>query len=179
MYKLSLPIQNKGFTEENKKDYVRLCKKSKIDRIFLTASLSEDKEKLRSNIQYLKDEGFEVGIWVGNTIGHGETLLNGADTGKTPKYHPLVNIDGKTLSGTNCPYDKNFQEYVSKSIAALTACGSDMLMLDDDYRISQHGSVPACACPLHLKRVSELCGEEIKLENVKDLVFSGKRNKYR
>lgn len=179
MYKISLPIQSKRLNDENKPIFVSLCKKARVDRVFLTASLSENTDMLKENIEYFKNEGFEVGIWVGNTIGHGDTLLGGADVGGTPKYQPLVNLEGKTLYGTNCPYDKNFQVYVAKQAAALTDCGSDMLMLDDDYRISQHGRIPACACPLHLARVSELCGEEIKLEDVKRLVFSGKRNKYR
>ena len=179
MYKLSIPISNKCFNDNNKHDFVALCKKAKIDRIFLTASLSEDIERLSKNIQYLKDEGFEVGIWVGNTIGHGATLLNGADTGANPKYFNLVNLDGKALHGTNCPYDKKFQAFVSESLARLTSCGTDMLMIDDDYRLSQHSAQPCCACELHMAKMREFCGEDITREDLKRLAFDGTRNKYR
>ena len=179
MYKISLPIQSKTLNEENKPIFVSLCKKAGVERVFLTASLSENLEELKENIAYFKNEGFEVGIWVGNTIGHGATLLNGAGLGEKPKYQPLVNLDGNSLPGTNCPYDKKFQIYVAKSVAALTDCGTDMLMLDDDYRLSQHGHSPACACPLHMAKISEFCGEEVKVEDLKTLAFTGKRNKYR
>ena len=179
MYKISLPIQSRTLNDENKPIFVSLCKKAGVARVFLTASLSENLDELRENIAYFKNEGFDVGIWVGNTIGHGATLLNGADTGPNPKYQPLVNLDGNPLHSTNCPYDKNFQTYVAKSVAALTACGTDMLMLDDDYRLSQHGHSPACACPLHMAKISEFCGEEVKVEDLNALAFTGKRNKYR
>lgn len=179
MYKLSLPIQNKSLNEQNKRIFSDLCKRAGIGRIFLTASLSEDRKMLSDNIAFFKNEGFEVGIWVGNTIGHGATLLGGADTGANPKYQPLVNLDGNALHGTNCPFDENFKSFLAKSVALLTDCGTDMLMLDDDFRLSQHGRSPACACHLHLARISKYCGEEVTLEDLNRFAFTGKRNKYR
>ncbi len=179
MYKISLPIQNKRLNDENKPIFVELCKRAGVARVFLTASHDEDTQKFSENIEYFKNVGFEVGIWVGNTIGHGATLLNAADNDEKPKYQRLVNLEGQELFNTNCPYDKKLQVDIGKTVARLVSCGVDTIMLDDDYRLSQHGRSPACACPLHLARVSELCGEELKLEDVKRLVFSGKRNKYR
>ncbi len=179
MYKLSLPIQNKGINDENKKEFVVLCKKAGVDRIFLTASLSEDTEKLSDNIKFFKDQGFEVGIWVGNTIGHGETLLDSRDPGGKPAYQQLVNLQGTALYSTKCPYDENFRRDVAKSIARLSSCGSDMLMLDDDFRISQHGKSPCCFCELHMARIREICGEDITREELSELAFKGEKNKYR
>ena len=123
MYKLSLPIQSKSINDENKYDFVALCKKAGVDRVFLTASLFEDTEKLSNNIGFFKDQGFEVGIWVGNTIGHGETLLDSRDPGGKPAYQQLVNLQGTALYSTKCPYDEKFRRDVAESIARLSSCG--------------------------------------------------------
>lgn len=179
MYKISLPIRNNSLNEENKPIFVELCKKAEVSRVFLTASLAEDTKVLSENIDYFKNAGFEVGIWVGNTIGHGATLLNARDRGEKPKYQRLVNLNGNELFGTNCPYDKNLQVDIGRSVARLASCGVDMIMLDDDYRLSQHGHSPACACPLHMAKISEFCGEDVKIEDLNQIAFTGNRNKYR
>ena len=179
MYKISLPIQNKSVNDENRWDFVRLCKSAKVERIFLTASLSENAEILSRNIEFFKNEGFEVGIWIGCTIGHGETLLDSHDSGEHPKYQRLVNLQGTPLYSTNCPYDENFRRDVAGSIARLATCGSDMLMLDDDFRISQHGRSLCCICELHMAKIREFCGEDITREELCELAFKGGKNKYR
>lgn len=179
MYKISLPIQNKSLNDENRPQFVDQCRKAKVDRIFLTASLHENCDVLKQNIQYFKNNGFEVGIWVGNTIGHGSTLLESRDTGEKPKYQRLVNLDGKEMYSTNCPLDKDFQKHLGEQLAKLTDCGTDLLMLDDDYRLSQHGGSPCCACPLHMAKISKYCGEEVSVEKLNKYAFSGKKNKYR
>ena len=179
MYKISIPIQNRGVNENNKFEYIDICKKAQVDRVFLTASLGENAELLSQNIAFFKENGFEVGIWIGNTIGHGSTLLDSHDNGAKPKYQRLVNIEGEDLYSTNCPYDKSFQNYVATNVARLTACGTDMVMLDDDYRISQHGAHICCFCELHMAKIREFCGEDISLEELKKLAFHGEKNKYR
>lgn len=179
MYKLSLPIKSRALNEVNKPQFVDICKKAKVDRVFLTASLFEDTDSLSQNIAYFKDNGFETGIWIGSTIGHGATLLESYNNGEKPKYQPLVNLDGEDLYGTNCPLDKNFQQFVAKSLAGLSACGTDRIMLDDDYRLSQHGVTPCCFCALHMAKIREYCGEDVTREDMKKLAFSGRKNKYR
>ena len=179
MYKLSIPIQNRGVTDNSRSDYLTICRRAKVDRIFLTASLNENYDLLKYNIAFFKENGFEVGIWIGNTIGHGATLLESRNDGSAPKYQRLVNLDGQDLYSTNCPYDKAFQRSVAEKVARLALCGSDMIMLDDDYRISQHSAQPCCFCELHMARIRELCGEDVSREDLKKLVFTGKRNKYR
>lgn len=179
MYKISLPIRSSALNSENKPIFVDLCKKSEVSRVFLTASLFENTDSLTENIKYFKENGFETGIWIGNTIGHGATLLESYDNGEKPKYQRLVNLEGADLYSTNCPYDKSFQQHVAKSIARLAACGSDRIMLDDDYRISQHSAAPCCFCELHMAKIREYCGEDVTREDMKKLAFTGKKNKYR
>ena len=179
MYKLSLPIQNKSINDENRPLFISLCKKAKIDRVFLTADINIDLESLKNNISIFKSEGFEVGIWVGNTIGHGATLLNSMDTGEKPKYQQLVTLEENALYSTNCPFDESFRRDMARSLARLTACGTDMLMLDDDFRISQHGKSPCCVCDLHMAKIREYLGEDISREELVKLAFAGGKNKYR
>jgi len=179
MYKLSIPIIGRHINDENRRQFVDELKRAKADRVFITASIDDDLDVMRANVEYFKGNGFEVGIWIGNTIGHGATLFKLKETGEKPKYQRLVNLEGKDLIGTNCPLDKNFREYLAQKVAGLTGCGTDLLMLDDDYRLSQHGGSPCCACPLHLEKISRYCGEEVTVEQLNKLVFSGKKNKYR
>ena len=179
MYKLAIPIQNKSLNDKNRTQFVAECKRAGCERVFLTASLEENLEILKFNVQYFKDNGFEVGIWVGSTIGHGATLLNSRDTGEKPKYQRLVNLEGREMYGTNCPLDKSFQKYLSEQLAKLSECGTNLIMLDDDYRLSQHGASPCCACPLHMAKISKYCGEDITVEQLEKRAFSGKKNKYR
>ena len=179
MYKISLPISNKCLNGENRPIFVELCKRAGVHRVFLTASLSENAEMLSENLNYFKENGFETGIWIGNTIGHGSTLLDSQDNGEKPQYQRLVNLKGEDLYSTNCPLDKNFQYFVAKNIARLSACGTDMIMLDDDYRLSQHGKSPCCCCELHMAKIREYCDEDIDREELEALAFTGKRNKYR
>ncbi|MBQ8407513.1 MAG: hypothetical protein IJY39_01475 [Clostridia bacterium] len=179
MYKISLPIKNGALNEKNKPEFVELCKKARVDRVFLTASLTEDTDRMRENLAFFKENGFETGIWVGNTIGHGSTLLGSHDSGEKPKYQRLVNLEGTDLYSTNCPFDKEFQKFVAEGVARLTTCGTDILMLDDDYRLSQHGRSPCCCCELHMAKIREYCGEDISREELARLAFTGKKNKYR
>lgn len=56
----------------------------------------------------------------------------------------------------------------------------DMIMLDDDFRLSSFRSYDmGCFCPLHLKEFYRLIGEEIPRKKIKWLVYTGGRNKYR
>ena len=52
-------------------------------------------------------------------------------------------------------------------------------MLDDDFRLSQHGGSPCCCCDRHMEKIREYCGENISREDLKRLAFSGEKNKYR
>ena len=136
MYKLSIPIIGRHINDENRKQYADELKRAKADRVFVTASLDDDLDVMRAKVEYFKDNGFEVGIWIGNTIGHGATLFKLKETGEKPKYQRLVNLEGKDLIGTNCPLDKNFREYLAGKIAGLNGCGTDLLMIDDDLNLN-------------------------------------------
>ena len=181
MYKISAPIMASTVTRENRSKYVKLCREAGIGRVFLCTNspIFPLDPLLGENIAYFKAEGFEVGIWT-DTIGHGAALTHIADTADTSKYQPIVNLLGVTVPYTNCPSDPEFRAFIAKHIAKLAKLGPDIVMLDDDFRLSNHGgSELCCACEKHMARICELAGESITREELRPFVISGKPNKFR
>lgn len=164
---------------ENREIYLRLCREAGVERIFLAvdAVMEPVTPSLADNVAYFKSHGFEVGVWT-STVGHGFGLAHSEDTEKE-SFRQMVDIQGNRRHHAICPLDSNFISCFSAYIAELASTGADRVLLDDDYRMSQHGGELCCACEAHLKRISELVGEEITLEKIKPYIISGKKNKYR
>lgn len=181
MYKLSVPLMSSSINARNRAEYVRLCHEAGATRIFLAheSSMYPIPDTLAENLAYFKENGFEVGIWLGDTIGHGFALSH-IEGGMDASAFPLmIDIQGQQRPFAYCPLDANFRQYIAKTVAKLAATGADIVMLDDDFRMSQHGTELCCACPMHLKRIGEILGEEITLEQLRPFVISGNANKYR
>ena len=187
-YKYSVPIMNATVTAESRGEYLRLMKGSKVERVFLCiCDLWDDEDTIQRNIDSLKDNilffsknGIEAAIWQGVTVGHGAVLSHDTNTVRKKTYSPLVDINGNAVGDTRCPLDENFRRDLSAYIARLAAeTGAPLILLDDDFRISQHGQAQCCACDAHLSLMSLLCGEEVKREEIKKRVFASKPNKYR
>ena len=180
MYKLSVPIMSSTVHEGNRETYVRLCREAGVDRVFLVGgSIMEPiPPTLGENVAYFKAQGFEVGIWT-DTIGHGVKLSHVSDSPDTPTFPYMVDLAGDDRPYTNCPLDSDFRAYIAKFVAALAKTGTDIVMLDDDFRMSQHGTELCCACPAHLARIGEILGEGITLEALRPHVIGGKANRYR
>lgn len=178
MYKISVPLMNDTVFPHNQEKYLQLVRRAGASRVFLAINDFSVPETLADNIAFFKQHGLEVGVWL-STIGHGMLLTHCAEGMDEPEFPPIVNIEGQTQLFANCPLDDKFRTMVAKSIAALAKCGPDIVMLDDDLRISQHGDHLCCACDEHLKLMSEILGEEITREQIKPYVLSGKANKYR
>lgn len=184
MYKLSVPIYNRTVTPAMRETVLRQVKEAKVDRIFLIPLISvsdgsvPDYDSLCENIAFFQNEGYEVGIWVGHTIGHGSPLGDVAgeeDTGITP----LRNFAGRDIPDTRCPFDKKMQAGIAVLMENLARSGASIILIDDDFRISQHGSHFCCVCDLHMARISELLGEEISREELCTRIFAGGPNRYR
>ena len=179
MYKVAIPISNKNTNEKNRDIYAELFKKAKADRIFLGGHINEGVDAFKENLRYFKDQGFEVALWFHDTVGHGGTIVGAKDSGEKPKYTRLVDLDGNHHFGTYCPLDSAHRAYFAENLAKFASIKPDFIMLDDDFRLSQHGGVPCCCCELHMAKIREYCGEDITREELKSFAFTGKRNKYR
>lgn len=180
MYKLSVPIMSATVTPENRETYVKQCCEAGVERIFLaigSAIMQPIPERLAENVSYFKSCGFEVGVWT-DTIGHGFVLTH-VENDDQSDFEPIVDIAGRVRPHTNCPLDPSFRSYIASFVAKLASTGADIVMLDDDFRMSQHGGELCCACPRHLDRIGELVGERLSLDELRPYVLSGKANRYR
>ena len=180
MYKISVPIMSATVNESNREKYVQLCREAGATRVFLCngSILEPIPASLGENVRYFKSQGFEVGIWT-DTLGHGFVLDHVQTGGDAPFFTQMVNIQGEKRPHANCPLDAKFRTHIAKLVAGLAQTGTDIVQLDDDFRMSQHGTELCCACPAHLARIGEILGEEITLEQLRPYVLTGKANRYR
>ena len=148
MYKVAIPITNRNTNEKNRDIYAELFKKAKTNRIFLGGHINEGVDAFKENLRYFKDQGFEVALWFHDTVGHGGTIVGAKDSGEKPKYTRLVDLDGNHHFGTYCPLDSDHRAYFAQNLAKFASLKPDFIMLDDDFRLSQHGGVPCCCCEL-------------------------------
>lgn len=179
MYRISVPLQNRSVTESTRDDYLSLLKEANAERVFLVYNNEKDLLTLPENVAYFKEAGLAVGVWVGETIGHGGVLLNGIADGEEESFQPLVNVLGEEREGTRCPTDPRFCAKTANALANIAKAHPDFILLDDDLRISGHGPAFCCACPSHLAMMSAHIGEEVTQELLREHAFTGKRNKYR
>ena len=185
MYKLSVPIMFHTFTEENKFDIVKNLKECKVDRVFL-AGLGYlfnphgvfCSEELKGKIDFLKKEGFEVGVWF-NSFGHGDALLH--ESGEKADLSMFTKAEG--IGGKNensvCPYDENVIAEVSKNIKLVASMNPDLMMFDDDYRLNYRNYRMGCTCEKHLNEYYKRIGEVIPKDELEKKIFSGSKNFYR
>ena len=180
MYKISVPIMSSTVNEKNRERYVQLCREAGAERIFFAvASVMEPiSPSLAENVAYFRSQGFAVGIWT-DSIGHGKVLDHVENATDDDTFAQIVDITGSVRHHASCPMGASFQAYLSNRITELADTGAEFIMLDDDFRMSQHGGELCCACPMHLGRMAEWLGEEISLEKIRPYVLSGKPNKYR
>lgn len=188
MYKISAPLNLNTLTEKNRDEVVNTLKKCKVQRVFLCGGLYftvpgryEMLEKLKEYAAFFKKNGFETGIWT-STVGHGIVLLHETKKKVQSKYDLVRTAQGNEISDTYCPYGESFRKDIADWVATLSGTGVDLVMLDDDFRMSQRsdglGSI-TCCCDHHLKLMSELCSEPVTLETVQNFVLKGEKNKYR
>lgn len=167
--------------------YVEQLRACGIDRVLLvTAQFVSDPteeaaliDSLRENIAFFAEQGIRAGVWIGSTIGHGSHLAVPSAGGRT-QGDPLVNLDGHPIADTLCPLDPDFRRVLCRHIARIAAeTGTELIQLDDDLRLSQHGASACCCCERHRAQMEKLCGESLAGKDLRSLVFGGRPNRYR
>lgn len=179
MYKVTVPIviTNGHF---NKEKTLAAIKGAGIQRIALALereigyafSSEENLQLLRELIEYYKDNGLEVIVWLGETIGH-----SGGKPFDNVKYRSIRNIEEGDISAF-CPRDESFIEDCCAWIRKVAMCGAEMILVDDDFRLGRRGNI-GCCCELHMKDLEKELGESISEDEIRMKVFSGGKNKYR
>ena len=185
MYKYSAPLMNSTVTPESRGEYLKMFKASEISRVFLVPSQDLtlgkllDFDSLCDNIAFFEANGIEAAIWIGETLGHGGLTHEASSKGKQKSFVEMVNTDGETKPNIRCPLDKDFQENLISIFQTAAKTGVKLILIDDDFRLSQHGDKLCCVCELHLAKIREILGENISREELVKKAFSGKANKYR
>lgn len=183
MYKITVPtiITNGHFNKEKTLKELKRCGADRvalaIDReIDYKFSSPENLKLLKEMVDYYRENGFEVLVWLGETLGHDNAYSVDA------KYTQMKAFDynGEIKDiGAFCPLDEKFKEDFCRWIRDVAKCGPDLIMLDDDFRLSNRSGVfMGCCCDKHLHQMSEKLGEKIELSQLKELVFDNGKNKY-
>lgn len=117
----------------------------------------------------LDSEKIPSGVLVQASIGHGWVL------GEESEFQKLVQFTDGTSVSTVCPYDEGFKKYIYDALKTIAKCNPGYIMIDDDLRlIFREGE--GCACPLHLKRISEIYGKTLTREQLRKLVAEGNKH---
>lgn len=185
MYKLSVPIMFRTINKENIDLIIENFRKCKVDRIFLVGiSYLFDKnatfcsEDMKWKIEYLKKNGFEVGLWF-SAFGHGVVLSH--ESGEELDISMYTKSEG--IDGVNeyivCPYDPKVIEIMGENLKKVASMNADLLMFDDDYRLDFHNHRMCCMCKNHLEEYYKRIGEVIPREELERKIFSGGKNFYR
>ncbi len=161
---LSVPIINRLSTAKTRPDYLRWFETVGADRVFLaTEGTNADLEtnhdaaiaQFAENIEYYRARGYETGIWI-NGLGHGGELSPEVYA-RTAHMTRIVDLDtGASVSDSFCPLDPGHRKNYTTNVRRLAGTHPDLIMVDDDLRLSGHGPVGAgCACPRHMALFNE------------------------
>jgi len=169
---------NKKLTDERKEKLLIQLKRANPDIVMLSyhRSLFDKYEKINEkeifceNKAFLEEAGFTVGAWLAPTLGYGS--VEELNDNNTPYIH-LRKFDGTDLKSAYCPLDDRFVEDFCDLIKDIASTGVYAIMFEDDFTFTGGKATannPSCCCELHMKKFSEILGEDIKCEDLLDLI---------
>ncbi len=177
MENIIVPIKSSTFKRAGREKMAEKLKKAGVNTVFLADGqyvLNPEKRKrtmadLGDNINFMKEQGFTVGVWVWTFWTDGVN-----------DFMHQRGIDGGTNPEFACPSDKNFIAFAQEYIQQFASLGPEIILFDDDFRFGHlNGDQLACSCDNHLHDISERLGEKVTREILADKVFVGGENKYR
>ena len=177
MYTYTVPINNPIFADDDREKIADLLSSMGVRRVMLTIGsylFDEDEKKrsldtLKDNCEFLKEHGFEVGVW----------LWTFMDTRENSEFTRMRFVSGAVSEQSVCPSDAKFRKFAADYLCDLARCGVDIVLYDDDFRYGNMRSQIACLCENHLEYMRGELGEEIDLGMLEDQLFCGGANKYR
>lgn len=171
MYDILVPVISNNVKRMGRETIVSEMNRIGSNRIFIaTGTFQYEKqnreatlETLKENCTYFKEKGFETNTWNWSFWVDGN--------------HPFTKMkhyNGYLQESFCCPSDEAFLAFVRDYIKDLAKTGAKMILMDDDFRLSAN-----CICDNHKKLIEELVGEQLTIEQLKQKIFSGGKNKYR
>ncbi len=192
---LALPIINACSNAETRPRYLHWLRRVGADRVFLSADgymgdsgyiTDEVVARYAENVDYYRENGYESGIWV-CAFGHGGGELFGALAERMSGMTRLCDLEtGESAGNSFCPTDPLYRQTFMRSVARLASTHPDLIMLDDDLRLSIHTPVMlGCACPRHMAMFNERARREgvidcdMTREELATFLFNGKATPHR
>ena len=187
MYNVWVPVFNRKLSEEQKERLIKQLKRINPQIVALSYQrvLFDKSEKLKEkeifceNKRTLEEAGFTVAAWLAPTIGYGS--LPEPNDNNAPYTH-LKRFDGSDLKSAYCPLDDRFAEDFCDIIKDIASTNVSAILLEDDFTFTGGKATaknPSCCCDKHLKRYAELLGEDIKREQLLNLIYHNGANHYR
>ncbi|MBE6570639.1 MAG: hypothetical protein E7656_00125 [Ruminococcaceae bacterium] len=173
-YTLSTPIIADLFTGDYREKAVNELRRIGSKRVFLAICFYHNDSKAREeilnnledSIQYLKDSGFEVGVWMWTLI-----------IKEKNDFRKLTDPKGVASDAYICPTDENFVTFATEYVADIARCKPNIILFDDDFRYN-YGDL-GCCCDEHLRLFKEKTGVSAKPADIFNMCFTGKPNNYR
>lgn len=182
MYKITVPtvITNGHFNREKTLAELKRCGAERIAlalerELEYSFSSPDNLVLLNDLVQYFHDNGLEVIVWLGETFGHGVNHMKSKYT-EMRAFKCTGEIDE---IGALCPTDSDFIADFCTWVKNVAYTQPDMIMLDDDFRLSNRGGYMGCCCEGHMQMIREKLGEKIEASQLKDFVLNGGTNKYK
>ena len=158
-------------------EYVARLREAGAERVFLCclSHWVEDEvmvrqiEEHRVYAEYLKNEGFEVGIWL-YSFGFGVPLTE-PQKKICARFTKIRDLRGGAAGEAFCPTSEDFCAYMERLVELAASLPVTMMMFDDDLCLSVRPGI-GCACEAHLAEFRRLMGDDsIALEDLNDLLF--------
>ena len=188
---ISIPILNVSSSKEKRPEYLRLFREAGAGRVFLfvgnpfgdPAELDAALSLLSENIAWYTANGLEAAVWIGG-FGHGGPALSPEIRERARDFTMIRDLaSGADAADSFCPLDPGYRRMFRDFVRRIAEHGARMIMIDDDLRLSLHGTVTlGCACPRHLaefnRRASRagagIPGHEYTREELAGELFTGK-----
>lgn len=187
MYQLTVPISMNTLNEATLPIYLDAVRRCGAKRVFLgglgyiydqNTRIHKEPQSLKAAIEFFRVAGLEVGIWLSSFRHCGISPLFPRSESH---YVQIMGAMGDTKNDTNCPLDQDFRRDFLAALKKIAELSPDMIMFDDDYRLSGRPSqyYMGCFCPLHYEEFCKRVGEKIPREELETKIFTGGKNKYR
>ena len=185
MYKVTFPIAAR--VKKTFEELLPIVKKAKVDRVVIVDNRNiEDKKAYELSVKATNDlvrkfkaAGYETGVWIGQTIGHGGVLSNNTTKHGGPDFMNITDVDANVVLNNYCPTDERFLDWICQWIKDVAIENPDFMMLDDDYRMCMRSGFMTCLCDNHLREFNRRAGREFTREEVKNIALAAEPNKYR
>ena len=163
MYTVSVPLVSQTLHRSDLTALTQQLRDAGVSRIFLSiGTYIADPEKRRAcmttlgeQCAFFKAEGFQVGIWLW-------TIQFPEENG----FAKITSVYGQVRQQEACPADPEFRAFAADYIQELAGLHPDVILFDDDYRLTVHNRDMACACDLHLALTGEILGRPVTREEI-------------